>query len=165
MEERSRSAERLGILFLSHRNPIPEPVLGLRLFDSYAVCYGKLYPHLDYLRHWLREPNHQALFSEDNIREFDRLFILFKEGLMKDSTWLQEMWSREAHKGASQIWKDLKPLIEELQEKETTMLVDEVTREGHEARTPAAPLVSNEPQLWGSVFPSADDDQAFTNSE
>lgn len=52
-----------------------------------------------------------------------------------------------------------------LQEKETTMLVDEVTREGHEARTPAAPLVSNEPQLWGSVFPSADDDQAFTNSE
>lgn len=76
MEERSRSAERLGILFLSHRNPIPEPVLGLRLFDSYAVCYGKLYPHLDYLRHWLREPNHQALFSEDNIREFDRQVVL-----------------------------------------------------------------------------------------
>ncbi|KIO15964.1 hypothetical protein M407DRAFT_247117 [Tulasnella calospora MUT 4182] len=85
---------------------------------------------------------------------------------MKDSTWLHEMRYREAHKGVSEIWKDLRGLIEKLQNKETAMLVGDIGRERQEAPLPPAALeVDNEPRLWGSTRPPADDGEAFDDSE
>ncbi|KAG8925098.1 hypothetical protein FRC00_004348 [Tulasnella sp. 408] len=80
---------------------------------------------------------------------------------MKDMTWLHEMRYREAHKAVSEIWKDLKRLTDELQDKETAMLTGHIGQEREGVPMPTATPASDGPRLWGSIRPPVNDELAF----